>query len=59
LAGAQAFEESLEVLLTLVPRDRKGVGEKARQLMVEIFQALPADSEVSTRYRRKLSMALY
>lgn len=59
LAGSQEFEESLEILLSLVERDRKGVGEKARQLMVEIFQALPSDSELTTRFRRQLSQALY
>ena len=59
LAGSQAYEESLEILLSLVTRDRKGVGERARQLMVEIFQALPNDSELTSRYRRQLSLALY
>jgi putative thioredoxin len=59
LAGSQAYDESLAILLSLVERDRKGTGEKARQLMVEIFQALPEDSELTAQYRRKLSMALY
>ena len=59
LAGSQSYEEALEILLSLVKRDRKGIGERARQLMVEIFQALPNDSELTTRFRRQLSLALY
>lgn len=59
LAGSQAYEESLEILLSLVKRDRKGIGERARQLMVGIFQALPNDSELTSRFRRQLSLALY
>lgn len=58
-AGAQQYEEALKVLLALVERDRKGVGEQARKLMVEIFQALPDDSDLTAQYRRKLSLALY
>ena len=59
LAGKQDYQESLDILLSLVERDRAGVGEKARQLMIELFQAMPEDSELTTQYRRKLSMALY
>ena len=59
LAGAAQFEQALEVALRLVQRDRSGVGEPARKLMLEIFLALPADSELTSQYRRKLSMALY
>ena len=32
---------------------------KARQVMVDIFRVLPDDSELTTEYRRKLSLALY
>ena len=59
LAGAAHFEKALEICLHLVQRDRSGVGEPARKLMLEIFLALPADSELTSQYRRKLSMALY
>ncbi|MDP6555592.1 MAG: tetratricopeptide repeat protein [Pirellulaceae bacterium] len=59
LAGAQQFEEALEICLALVEKDRHGVGEPSRKLMLEIFRALPDDSELITTYRRKLSMVLY
>ena len=59
LAGARQFEAALPLLLRLVERDRHGVGESARQRMVEIFHVLPDDSELTREYRRRLSMALY
>lgn len=59
LAGAQHFPEAMDVCLELVQKDRHGVGEKARELMVEILRVLPEDSELTTEYRRKLSISLY
>ncbi len=59
LVGAQQFEESLQICLSLVERDRKNTGERARKLMIDIFRVLPEDSELTTNYRRKLSMALF
>ncbi|MBC8353394.1 MAG: tetratricopeptide repeat protein [Planctomycetes bacterium] len=59
LAGAQQYEEALQACLALVENDRKGVGDAARQVMVDIFRVLPDDSELTTVYRRKLSLALY
>ncbi|MFO0867632.1 MAG: tetratricopeptide repeat protein [Pirellulales bacterium] len=59
LAAAGRYAEALEVFLRIVPRDRSGAGEKARQFMVDIFRVLPGDSELTREYRRKLSTALY
>ena len=59
LARAQQFDEALERCLALVERDRKGVGERARQLMIDIFRVLPEDSPLTSTYRRRLSMALF
>lgn len=59
LAGAKQYEESLRILLSLVHRDKKGVGVQSKELMVRLFQALPDDSELVSEYRRKLSIALY
>ncbi len=58
LAGAGQYADALALALALVERDRKGVGERARQLMVAIFQLLPADSELTAEYQRQLSFAL-
>jgi len=59
LAASGHYEEAFEVSLGLVERDRLGVGEEARAVMVDIFQVLPPDSTLVRDYRRKLSMALY
>ena len=59
LAGEQKYEEALEQALELVQLDRRGLGEPARELMVELFRVLGADHELTTTYRRKLSSALY
>jgi len=59
LAAAQSYQESLDILLAIVRADRKGAGEKAKQIMVDIFRVLPGDSDLVRDYRRKLSSALY
>lgn len=59
LAGQQQYQESLDLCLELVRKDRHGAGERARQLMIDIFRVLPEDSELISTYRRKLSMLLY
>jgi putative thioredoxin len=59
LAAAGRHREALETCLELVTRDRHGVGERARQVMVDIFRVLPDDSELVPEYRRKLAMVLY
>ncbi|MGE3776499.1 MAG: tetratricopeptide repeat protein [Pirellulaceae bacterium] len=59
LAGAEQYDEALELLLSLFQRDKHGIGPQAKDLMVKIFQVLPADSELAATYRRKLSMAMY
>jgi putative thioredoxin len=53
------FEEALETALRLVEKDRAGVGEEARKLMVQIFHLLGSESELANDYRRKLTMLLY
>jgi putative thioredoxin len=58
LAAAGQYPEALDIGLDLVERDRKGVGEEARKMMLAIFQLLPADSELVADYRRKLSFVL-
>jgi putative thioredoxin len=58
LAAAGQYPDALALCLELVERDRKGIGEKARQTMVAIFQLLPADSPLVTEYQRQLSFVL-
>jgi thioredoxin-like negative regulator of GroEL len=45
--------------LSLVELDRSGIGEAARQLMVNVFRVLPGESELVQQYRRKLAMLLF
>src|SRR5262249_12557388 len=59
LAAAGVYEEALEIALALVEEHREAAGEAARQLMVNVFQLLPPDSELANEYRRRLSAALY
>lgn len=59
LAGSGMYQEALEICLTLVERDRPGVGEQARQAMIDVFRVLPEGSSLVNEYRRKLAMLLY
>ncbi len=59
LAAAGQHEEAMEICLAVVQKDRKGLGEAARGLMVHLFHLLGPDSELAGVYRRKLAMALY
>jgi putative thioredoxin len=59
LAGGGQYRQALERALAVFQADRKGQGEAARQLMVDVFHALGADDPVATEFRRKLSAALY
>ncbi len=58
LASAGQYEEALALALDLVDRDRRGVGEPARQLMLAVFNVLPAESPLVSDYRRRLSLVL-
>ncbi|QDV38878.1 tetratricopeptide repeat protein [Tautonia plasticadhaerens] len=58
LAAAGQHEEALATCLDLVERDRRGVGEQARQTMLALFNLLPPDDPLVADYRRKLSFVL-
>lgn len=58
LATAAQYSDALALCLELVERDRKGIGEQARQVMVAIFQLLPPGDELVTEYQRQLSLVL-
>jgi putative thioredoxin len=59
LAGAGRLEEAMDVCLDVIRKDRHGLGEKARELMVHVFHLLGPESELAGDYRRKLTMVLY
>lgn len=58
LSAKKDYQAAMETCLSIVERDKKGVGEKAREIMVDIFRVLP-DEDVVREYRRKLSTLLY
>jgi putative thioredoxin len=58
-SGRAGYQEALDLALALVEEHRKDVSEQARHVMVNVFQLLPADSELANEYRRKLFTALY
>jgi len=59
LAGATQYETALQTCLAIVQQDKSELRDKARQLMIDVFRVLPDESELTSTYRRKLSMALY
>jgi putative thioredoxin len=59
LAADGEYEEALEAGLELVRDHKQQFGEPARKIMVDIFQVLPNDSELTRTYRRRLAAALY
>jgi len=58
LATRGEHERALDVLLGIVRTDRKFGDDVARRTMLTIFEALPADSDLTRRYRRELAAAL-
>lgn len=59
LAADGEHEAALQTALAVLQADRAKHGERARQIMLGIFNMLPGDSDLTRDYRRKLSMALY
>jgi putative thioredoxin len=58
LAAAGQYADALALCLELVEHDRKGLGEKARQIMLAIFRLLPPGDDLVTEYQRQLSLVL-
>jgi putative thioredoxin len=59
LAAANRHEESLQVLLAILEKDKAGIGVEAKNTMLRVFDALGPGSELSSTYRRKLATLLY
>lgn len=60
LAASEQYREALEICLELVRRDRRGLGEEARRVMVDVFRLLEdRQPELVSEFRRQLSAALY
>ena len=59
LAVAGKHTEALEICLSLIARDKAGIGPVAKETMVKILGMLGAASELAGEYRRKLATAWY
>ena len=59
LVGSASYEEAFDICLQLIEVDRMKTGESARELMIEVFKALPPDEGIVADYRRRLSMLLF
>jgi putative thioredoxin len=59
LAVAGKHTEALEICLSLIARDKAGIGPQAKDAMVKILGLLGTSSELAGEYRRKLATAWY
>ncbi len=59
LGAAQQFQEALELCLAVVQTTTGDVRNDARTTMVNLFQVLGPEAELTKTYRRKLATALY
>jgi putative thioredoxin len=59
LGAAQQFPEALELCLAVVQSATGDLRNEARTTMLNLFQVLGPDAELTRTYRRKLATALY
>src|SRR5262245_38915028 len=59
LGAAQQFQEALELCLAVVQSTTGDLRNEARTTMVNLFQVLGPEADLTKTYRRKLATALY
>jgi len=59
LAAVSQFEEAFDICLSVIERDKQGVGVAAKDSMVRMFDLAGKGSELVAAYRRRLATLLY
>lgn len=58
-AAAQDYERAFASFLEVIKATREGVGEQAKEAMVQLFAVVGMHSELASRYRSSLSSLLF
>ena len=58
LMAENEYEDALQICLHIIEKEKIGLGEEAKQLMLDVFRIWDDESQVRD-FRKKLSMLLY